>query len=52
MKHLKTNYTYLYSMAVRTNPFNPDARIEVAGQAGTASYIDDFNTNLNHLMEL
>lgn len=31
MKHLKTNYPYLYSIAVRTNPFNPDARIEVAG---------------------
>ena len=29
MKHLKANYPYLYSIAVRTNPFNPDARIEV-----------------------
>jgi hypothetical protein len=29
MKHLKTNYPYLYSIAVRTNPFNPDARILV-----------------------
>lgn len=29
MKHLKTNYPYLFSIAVRTNPFNPDARIEV-----------------------
>jgi hypothetical protein len=29
MRHLKTNYPYLYSIAVRTNPFNPDARIEV-----------------------
>ena len=31
MRHLKTNYPYLYSIAVRTNPFNPDARIEVTG---------------------
>jgi hypothetical protein len=31
MKHLKANYPYLYSIAVRTNPFNPDARIEVTG---------------------
>jgi hypothetical protein len=30
MKHLKSNYPYLYSIAVRTNPFNPDAKIEVS----------------------
>lgn len=25
MKHLKTEYPYLFSLALRTNPFNPDA---------------------------
>jgi hypothetical protein len=29
MKHLKTSYPYLFSIALRTNPFNPEARIEV-----------------------
>jgi hypothetical protein len=29
MKHLKNNYPYLFSIAIRTNPFNTDARIEV-----------------------
>lgn len=29
MKHLKANYPYLFSIAIRTNPFNPEARIEV-----------------------
>jgi hypothetical protein len=29
MKHLKMEYPYLYSIAVRTNPFNPDAHITV-----------------------
>jgi len=29
MKHLKNNYPYLYSLAVRTNPFNPEASPEV-----------------------
>lgn len=29
MKHLKSQYPYLYSLAVRTNPFNPDARVEL-----------------------
>ncbi|MFC1666393.1 hypothetical protein ACFL0P_00785 [Candidatus Omnitrophota bacterium] len=29
MKHLKDNYPYLFSLAVRTNPFNPDIEIEV-----------------------
>jgi hypothetical protein len=29
MKHLKTNYPYLFSIAIRTNPFNSDARIEI-----------------------
>jgi len=30
MKHLQENYPYLFSLAVRTNPFNPAARAEVA----------------------
>jgi len=29
MKHLKNDYPYLFSLAVRTNPFNPDAEITV-----------------------
>jgi len=29
MKHLKEEYPYLYSIAVRTNPFNPEAQITV-----------------------
>ncbi|MCU0822343.1 MAG: hypothetical protein MUC95_07720 [Spirochaetes bacterium] len=29
MKHLKKDYPYLYSIAVRTNPFNPEALITV-----------------------
>lgn len=29
MKHLKKDYPYLFSVAVRTNPFNPDADIIV-----------------------
>jgi hypothetical protein len=28
-EHLKTQYPYLYSFAVRTNPFDPDARVEL-----------------------
>jgi hypothetical protein len=31
MEHLKVQYPYLYSFAVRTNPFDPAARIEVDG---------------------
>lgn len=30
MKHLKNDYPYLFSIAVRTNPFNPEARITVS----------------------
>jgi len=30
MKHLKNNYPYLFSLAVRTSPFNPDASVEVS----------------------
>jgi hypothetical protein len=29
MSHLRTDYPYLYSLAVRMNPMNPDARPEV-----------------------
>ena len=29
MKHLKNDYPYLFSLAVRTNPFDPDASVEV-----------------------
>jgi hypothetical protein len=29
MEHLKGNYPYLFSLAVRTNPFNPRASVEV-----------------------
>lgn len=30
MKHLKENYPYLFSLAIRTNPYDPDARIELS----------------------
>jgi hypothetical protein len=30
MKHLKKDYPYLFSLAVRTNPFNPDVEIIVS----------------------
>jgi hypothetical protein len=30
MEHLKTDYPYLFALAVRTNPFDPEARVEVA----------------------
>jgi len=30
MKHLKGDYPYLFSLALRTNPFDPEARPEVA----------------------
>lgn len=29
MRHLKNDYPYLFSLAVRTNPLNPSARVEV-----------------------
>jgi len=29
MKHLKVDYPYLFSLAVRTNPFDPNALPEV-----------------------
>ncbi len=30
MVHLRANYPYLYSLAMRLNPFDPDARAEIA----------------------
>jgi hypothetical protein len=32
MKHLKNDYPYLFSLAVRTNPFNPEAEVTVYEQ--------------------
>jgi hypothetical protein len=29
LEHLRTSYPYLFSLAVRTNPFNPNASVEV-----------------------
>ncbi len=29
MEHLVENYPYLFSLAIRTNPFNPDATVEI-----------------------
>jgi hypothetical protein len=29
MKHLKEDYPYLYSLAVRTNPFNKNPKAEI-----------------------
>ena len=29
MQHLKSDHPYLYSLAMRTNPFNPDAKVAV-----------------------
>ena len=29
MKHLKTSYPYLFSLAMRTNPFDPNASVEI-----------------------
>ncbi len=30
MRHLKKEYPYLFSLAVRTNPFDLDARVEIS----------------------
>jgi hypothetical protein len=29
MEHLMNNYPYLFSLAMRTNPFDPDAKVEI-----------------------
>jgi len=31
MEHLHEHYPYLFSLAIRTNPFDPDATVEVTG---------------------
>jgi hypothetical protein len=30
MQHLKNNYPYLFSLAMRTNPFDPEAEVSVS----------------------
>jgi hypothetical protein len=30
MRHLRDDYPYLFSLARRTNPFDPAARVEVS----------------------
>ncbi|MBN2284569.1 MAG: hypothetical protein JXO48_11825 [Deltaproteobacteria bacterium] len=30
MRHLKQDYPYLFSLAMRTNPFNPEAKVEIS----------------------
>jgi len=30
VNHLKTDYPYLFSLAMRTNPFDPNARVEIS----------------------
>ncbi len=35
MEHLMENYPYLFSLAIRTNPFNPDASVEIQDNAIT-----------------
>ena len=35
MEHLMENYPYLFSLAIRTNPFNPDASVEIQDNAVT-----------------
>jgi hypothetical protein len=32
MQHLQESYPYLFSLAIRSNPFDPDARVEVVPQ--------------------
>ena len=29
LRHLKNDYPYLYSLAVRSNPLNPEAKVEI-----------------------
>jgi len=29
VQHLQGDYPYLFSLVVRTNPFDPDAKVEV-----------------------
>ena len=32
MKYLKNNYPFLFSLAVRTNPFNKEASVVITAQ--------------------
>ncbi len=32
IQHIKAEHPYIYSLALRTNPFNPEARVEVMAQ--------------------
>jgi hypothetical protein len=32
MQHLKTSYPYLFSLALRTNPFDPESNVQVTGK--------------------
>ena len=32
MEHLMNNYPYLFSLAMRTNPFDPEATVEIKDQ--------------------
>jgi voltage-gated potassium channel len=35
MKYLKTNYPFLFSLAIRTNPFDPTASVVISGPVDT-----------------
>ena len=39
VQHLKQDYPYLFSLAVRTNPLNPEARAEIVHPAGTERHV-------------
>ena len=30
MEHLENNYPYLFSLAIRTNPFDPNPHVEIS----------------------
>jgi hypothetical protein len=32
MQHLMNNYPYLFSLALRMNPFDPEARVEISDE--------------------
>lgn len=38
MNHLSTDYPYLFSLAVRTNPFDPGATVEIVEKGGLHVY--------------
>jgi hypothetical protein len=37
MEHLKEHYPYLFSLAMRTNPFDPEAQAEISDQEAAGS---------------